>query len=63
MSANEKSNLELDQKNNDEAVVELSPTEANAVAGGVGISRPPDLDPQAAGELHTPGCVPPPPPA
>lgn len=54
MSTNEKPNLNLD-KNNDEAVVELSPAEANAVAGGVGASPPPViLNPQAAGELHTP---------
>jgi hypothetical protein len=52
MSTNEKSNLELDKKNNDEAVVELSPTEAGAVAGGVGLSRPPELDPQAVDASH-----------
>ena len=53
MSTNEKANLKLD-KNNDEAVVELSPTEADAVAGGIGMSRPPDYYPEADGELHTP---------
>ncbi len=58
MSANEKSNLELDQKNNDEAVVELSPTEADAVAGGTGSSRPPDLNPSAAGNSGPPDLNP-----
>ncbi len=33
MSTKEKANLKLD-KNNDEAVAELSPNEADAVAGG-----------------------------
>ncbi len=54
MSTNEKANLKLD-KNNDEAVVELSPTEADAVAGGVGASPPPViLNPQAVDASHTP---------
>lgn len=54
MSINEKANLKLDQKNNDEAIVEVSPAEANAVAGGVGISRPPDFNPEAIDASHTP---------
>ncbi len=48
MSTNEKANLKLD-KNNDEAVVELSPAEANAVAGGTREILPsPDFPPVEA---------------
>ncbi len=44
MSTNDKTNPKLDKKNNDEAIeaiVEVSPTEADAVAGGIGQSFPP----------------------
>ena len=40
MSTNDKTNPKLDNKNNDDAIVEVSTTEANAVAGGI-VDRPP----------------------
>jgi hypothetical protein len=55
MSTNEKANGKLDKKNNDETIVEVSSTEANAVAGGAGLlTRPPDLNPEAIDASHTP---------
>ncbi|HRI65351.1 MAG TPA: hypothetical protein PK156_13975 [Polyangium sp.] len=58
MNTNEKASQTLDQKNNDEAIVELTPAEANAVAGGTGSSRPPDLNPSAAGNSGPPDLNP-----
>ncbi len=58
MSTNEKTSLKLD-KNNEEAVVELSPNEADAVAGGVvGCPQSPSPD-----DPPMPGCTVPPRPA
>ncbi|HRI65352.1 MAG TPA: hypothetical protein PK156_13980 [Polyangium sp.] len=49
MSTNEKANLKLDKKTNDEAIVEVSPAEANAVAGGTREILPsPDFPPNEA---------------
>ena len=51
MSTNDKTNPKLDKKNNDDAIVEVSATEADAVAGGA-VGCP--MDPQPTNP--TPGC-------